>query len=274
MVPDDKSVGKKLADDAMYKLEHVGKDKNKIDKKTGPIFLVFAPKGTRYEKKTTIEDGKKKYLDSKPDVLAFDWPKPRWKFITSDKIRKVFNAKCLSFYPDILELAIQGWCLDPDTPADLKPFIGLPKSTSSTVEEAKEDSSPLKKKKRKRDKEKKPAPEPTATPKEEKEMIKRAQNIVRLNNQVKEAEAKLAEEKRLKEKAFNEELRESPPIDFEACSALGSLKNDIIVFYATKFESMEPKEKKNTDLKSTIPMAIRRHFTEEDFKPYISAKDA
>ena len=30
MVPDDKSVGKKLADDAMYKLEHVGKDKNKM----------------------------------------------------------------------------------------------------------------------------------------------------------------------------------------------------------------------------------------------------
>jgi len=30
VVPDDKSVGKKLADDAMYKLEHVGKDKNKM----------------------------------------------------------------------------------------------------------------------------------------------------------------------------------------------------------------------------------------------------
>ena len=29
MVPDDKSVGKKLADDAMYKLEHESKDKGK-----------------------------------------------------------------------------------------------------------------------------------------------------------------------------------------------------------------------------------------------------
>ena len=133
-----------------------------------------------------------------------------------------------------------------------------------------EDSSPAKKQKRKRVKEKKAAPEPTAAPKEEKERIKRAQNIVRLNNQAKEAEAKLAEEKRLKEKALNDlkELRESPPIDFEACSALSSLKNDIIVFYATKFESMEPKEKKNTDLKGTIPTAICRHFTDEDFKPY------
>ena len=29
VVPDDKSVGKKLADDAMYKLEHESKDKGK-----------------------------------------------------------------------------------------------------------------------------------------------------------------------------------------------------------------------------------------------------
>ena len=87
---------------------------------------------------------------------------------------------------------------------------------------------------------------------------------------------KLDYETRVKEKALNDlkELRDSPPFDFDSCAALSSLKNDIIVFYATKFESMEPKEKKNTDLKSTIPMAIRRHFTEEDFKPYTSAKDA
>ena len=144
------------------------------------------------------------------------------------------------------------------------------------MEESKEDSSPAKSKKRKRVKEKKPAPEPTATPKEEKDMIQRAKNLVRLNNQVKDAEAKLEEEKRLKEKALNEikELRESPPLDFEALSALSSLKNDILVFYATKFESMDAKEKKNTDLKSTIPLAIRRHFTDEDFKPYTLAKDA
>ena len=54
VVPDDKSVGKKLADDAMYKLEHESKDKGKSSD-TAPrlvgisdIQVIFNPRYPTY----------------------------------------------------------------------------------------------------------------------------------------------------------------------------------------------------------------------------------
>ena len=45
MVPEDKRVGRKLADDAMFRLEHESGDKGKADQEDGPrlgrIFFSF-----------------------------------------------------------------------------------------------------------------------------------------------------------------------------------------------------------------------------------------
>ena len=40
VVPDDKSVGRKLADDAMYKLEHQNTDKSKIEEAAPRMYQI------------------------------------------------------------------------------------------------------------------------------------------------------------------------------------------------------------------------------------------
>ena len=49
---------------------------NKIDKNTGPVFLVYSEPGTHFRKEREMVGGKWTDLDGVPDTYGFDWPKP------------------------------------------------------------------------------------------------------------------------------------------------------------------------------------------------------
>ena len=244
----------------------VHEGKNKIDKQKGPIFLVYSELGTHFKKQEESVGGKLTRLDGVPDEYGFDWPKPRWKFITESKITKVATHKVQKFYPKILSLALQGWPTDPKMPEQEVVAIPPPKSTTSTVDESKEDESKPAAKKRKITLPKKPKKDDKLA----KELAQRSETVVALSKKLEEAEAELKttiqEKKNWHKKA--EELEKAGQARLTTKMQLDQLKNDLLVFYATKYDSLEPKDKGKTSLEATIPIAIRKHFSKDEIRGY------
>ena len=256
----------------------VGTNKNKIDRQTGPVFVVFSEKGCRFTKQTNEVDGKLVDMNHLPDVYAYDWPRPRWKFVPYSKIKKVVDKQVRSFYPNILKLALNGYAHDPKMPDSELRNSTLAKrpaqSVSSSVIGSEEDNSGPAKKKPKKKKDKQVTPNPAKDQKLEAELLRKSETIIALEKKAKEQEkiAKAAQKELENFREDHHKFLQSNSANIAAVEQLKALRNDLLIFYATKYEAMDPKERKTMTLETTLPLAIRRHFSDEDLQPYTGKK--
>ena len=148
---------------------------------------------------------------------------------------------------------------------EVVPIVATSSVTSTVNDKEEDETKPPKKKPRRA------AP---SNPKKEdqlaKELAKRSETVVNLQKKLEKAEEELRNTIVAKKKMEQEmeELRKAAKAQGTTKGELVSLKNDLMVFYATKYDSLEAKEKAKTSLHGSIPMAIRQHFTKEDFKSY------
>ena len=137
-----------------------------------------------------------------------------------------------------------------------------------------EDNSGPAKKKPKKKKDKQVTSNPAKDQKLEAELLRKSETIIALEKKAKEQEkiAKAAQKELENFREDHHKFLQSNSANIAAVEQLKALRNDLLIFYATKYEAMDPKERKTMTLETTLPLAIRRHFSDEDLQPYTGKK--